>query len=224
MFKLYCGQSPLRQSPIYFKGGSTTTTSRNIPAQSGQEANLQTGLYNYGTTGLNNATNIQNAANNAINGIDWNSLVSGSNNLVNGVLPSSFSTARQNALNADLTGTVGNAIANLGSRGILNSSVTNSALNNISQNASDTLAKNYTSDLGTYASLLNNASSVPSQLTSLSNSMYAPASNLFNTLYSGRMGTGGTTTTTSGGKGGMSALGSIAGIGLGNSGFGKNWF
>lgn len=205
------------------KGSSSQTTTRNIPKQSAQEASLQTGLFNYGQTGLNNANSVQNMANNAINGIDWNSLVSGSNALLSGNLPSSFATARQNALNADLQGTVGNAISNLGSRGILNSSVTNSALNNISQNASDTLAKNYTSDLGTYSGLLNNASSVPSQLTNLSNNMYAPASGLFSTLYNGRMGSGGTTTTTSGGSGLFGTLGTIAGIGLGNSGFGKNW-
>lgn len=195
---------------IRFKGGSSQTTSRNIPGQTWRESTLENGLFNYGQTGLNNANSIQGMANNAINGIDWDSLVSGSNDLLSGNLPSTFANARQQALNSDLQGTMGNAISNLASRGILNSSVTNSALNNISQNTADTLAKNYTNDLGTYAGLLNNASNVPSQLTNLSNSMYSPASNLYNTMYSGRMGTGSTTTKTNdGGSGTWQAVGGI---------------
>ena len=74
--------------------------------------------------------------------------------LVNGVLPSAYATNRQNALNADLRGTVGNAVNSLGNRGIMNSSVTNKALGDISQNASDTLYKNYLNDLSMEADLL----------------------------------------------------------------------
>lgn len=200
---------------IRFKGGSTTTK-RNIPGQTANEAALESGLMNYNTTGLSNANNVQDMASNAINGIDWSSLISGANSLTSGQLPSSFATARQNALNADLTGTVGSAISNLGSRGILNSSVTNSALNDISQNAADTLAKNYTNDLSTYSNLLNNASSVPSQLVSLANNMYSPAANMYNTMYSGRMGTAGTTTTQNdGGSSAWNAVGSLGSALLG---------
>jgi hypothetical protein len=197
-------------SRVRFKGGSTTKTERNIPAQTGTEAALQNQLYNTATTGLNSANTVSGITSDVINGIDWSSLISGQNSLLNGTLPSSFSTARQQALNDDLTGTVGNTISNLGSRGILNSSVTNSALNDISQNASDTLAKNYTTDLGTYSGLLNNATSLPSQLSSLGNSLSSTGSNLFNTLYSGRMGTGSTTTSTdSGNSGTWQAVGTL---------------
>ena len=55
-----------------------------------------------------------------------------------------------------MTSTVGTSISGLANRGILNSSVTDSALNNISQNASTTLAKNYDNDLATEAGLLGN--------------------------------------------------------------------
>lgn len=228
---------------VWFKGGSSTTTTRNIPAQTANEAILENGLMKYDTTGLNNASGILNNAlsslKNTVNP-DWNTLsndynktmssvTSGYNDLANGTLPTSYATARQQALNSDLTGTVGNAISNLGSRGILNSSVTNNALNNISQNASDTLAKNYTSDLSTMANLLgqkaNNASNVltnnasaeqnsyykPSQLFNYASQLSNPAQNMYTNMYNGRMGSGGTTTTQSdGGKGGLwSGVGSI---------------
>jgi hypothetical protein len=83
----------------------------------------------------------------------------GYTDLSNGILPAAYAAARQQALNTDLTGTVGSAISSLANRGIVNSSVSNSALNNISQNASDTLAKNYTSDLATESGLLGNRAS-----------------------------------------------------------------
>ena len=80
----------------------------------------------------------------------------GYTDLSNGILPAAYAAARQKALQDDLTSTVGTSISGLANRGILNSSVTDSALNNISQNASTTLAKNYDNDLATEAGLLGN--------------------------------------------------------------------
>lgn len=225
--------------------GQSQSTKRDIPAQSANEAALQGGLFNYSNTGLTGATNMQNKAISSMGNTvsnDWNKLLgnynntmsgvtSGYNNLSQGLLPTSFSNARQQALNSELQGTVGSAITGLGNRGILNSSVTNSALNNIGQNASDTLAKNYASDLGTYSNLLNNqasnASNVlsgnataqsnsymqPTQELSYANQLYNPASNLFGTLYSGRMGTAGSTTTQNdGGKGAVNSAAQVASL------------
>lgn len=232
--------------------------------------------------------------------------------LVNGVLPSQYATNRQAALNADLKGTMGSAINNLASRGVINSSVGNRAMDDISQSASDTLAKRYADDLSLEASLLgqdranirsdydvasgnagnlytsrtgsarsiygnssDNANSqfgnylqtyqkqydnsadaynramqsygdlyktrsstagdwlnnvnktndnlfdaaikgqaasldVPSQMLSYAGTLSTPTSNLYNTMYSGRMGTGSTTTTKDDGGAGMwSAVGGL---------------
>lgn len=74
--------------------------------------------------------------------------------LINGKLPSTYAAARQAALKDDLEKSLGNTISNMASRGIMNSSVTSRAMNDISQNASDTLAKQYTNDLQTAAGLL----------------------------------------------------------------------
>ena len=229
----------------HFKGGGQTTTqTRNVPQQTANEASLESGLMKYNTTGMNNADSILNQAVSALNGttnVDWSDLLnkynstmsdvgSGYNDVANGALPSTYSAARQQALNSDLNSTVGSAISALGSRGILNSSITNNALNNISQNASDTLAKQYSSDLSTQANLLNqkagNASNVmagnaaaeqnsyykPTSLFNYASQLATPAQNMYNTMYSGRMNSAGMTTTQSGG-GGSGAWGAVGSIG-----------
>ena len=74
--------------------------------------------------------------------------------LLAGKLPAAYAAARQAALKDDLEKSMGSTVSNMASRGIMNSSVTNRVLNDISQNASDTLAKQYTNDLVTAADLL----------------------------------------------------------------------
>lgn len=77
--------------------------------------------------------------------------------LLNGVLPSSYAENRQKALQADLTNTVGNTLSGLASRGIINSSQADSAFNDISRNASNTLAAQYGNDMQTAAELAGQA-------------------------------------------------------------------
>lgn len=77
--------------------------------------------------------------------------------LLNGVLPSSYAENRQKALQADLTNTVGNTLSGLASRGIINSSQADSAFNDISRNASNTLAAQYGNDMQTAARLAGQA-------------------------------------------------------------------
>lgn len=73
--------------------------------------------------------------------------------ITNGQLPATYSEARRQALNNDLQATVGNAVSGLASRGIVNSSITDNALNDISKNASNTLAAQYANDLNQAAAL-----------------------------------------------------------------------
>jgi hypothetical protein len=77
--------------------------------------------------------------------------------LLNGVLPSSYAENRQKALQADLTNTVGNTLSGLASRGIINSSQADSAFNDISRNASNTLAAQYGNDMQTATGLAGQA-------------------------------------------------------------------
>lgn len=144
---------------------------------------------------------------------------SGYNDLLAGNLPSQFVDARRKALNDDLRATVGSSVNNLAGRGVINSSVMSKALDDISEDAASQLAKSYTSDLGTYSGLLGSTASSANQILAgnqlaqqasetPTNSLFDyaaalanPASNMYNTMYSGRMGTGSTSTTTSGGNG-----------------------
>ena len=168
----------------------TSTTTRNIPDETPEEAALKNALLPYVQQSLSGASSTLSEGLSSLNNRynpDWSSQISnytsgtnsnlsnynnstasalanynsgmsgvskGYSDLASGNLPSSYATARQQALNSDLTATVGSTISSLADRGIVDSSITNSALNNISQNASDTLAKNYSSDLLTAASLL----------------------------------------------------------------------
>lgn len=215
----------------YKKGGSksSSTTTRTIPGQTWNESVLENGLMDYARSGLNASSGIMNQAISSINrqyNPNWTSLANnyngtmgtvtnGYNNLMQGNLPSQFAAARQKALKDDLQQTVGSAVSNLADRGIINSSVTNKALDDISEDASSQLAKSYASDLSTYASLLSgaatnanqvlagnqlaqDASETPTEsLFQYAQALANPASNMYNTMYSGRMGTGSTTTTTS---------------------------
>jgi hypothetical protein len=239
--KLNMGQN-IARGMIHFKGSSSKTT-RDIPAQTAEEKQLQDRYQGFANSSMNTADSLINKGYGALNNVanvdfggmlgNYNNAMTGINqgysNLANGQLPTEFATARQNALNTDLNSTIGSAVNNLANRGIINSSVTNSVLNGITRNASDTLARNYTSDLGTYGNILNNqqssmgnamntnilgqqASFYPAQqYMNMGYNAAQPLQNLFNTMYSGRMGTAGSTTTQSGGDNGVAS--GIASIG-----------
>lgn len=75
------------------------------------------------------------------------------NAITSGQLPTAYQEARQKALNNDLESTLGNAVSGLATRGIINSSQADTAINNISKNASNTLAAQYAQDLNQAAGL-----------------------------------------------------------------------
>lgn len=77
--------------------------------------------------------------------------------LLSGNLPDAYATNRRNALMDDMNSTVGSTLSNLASRGIIDSSVSSSALNDISRNASNTLANSYSNDMNTATNIANNA-------------------------------------------------------------------
>jgi hypothetical protein len=73
--------------------------------------------------------------------------------LQSGQLPQAYVDNMTNAINSGVQNTIGNAINSLGNRGVLNSSVTNKALGDISQNVSDTMAQQYNQNIGTMSQL-----------------------------------------------------------------------
>ena len=61
----------------------------------------------------------------------------------------------QNAIRSTLQNTMGTQLNSLGNRGVLNSSVTTSAMNDISKNAADTVAQQYQNNIQTVGGLAN---------------------------------------------------------------------
>ena len=75
--------------------------------------------------------------------------------LQNGILPSAYQTNTQNAIRSSLQNTMGTQLNSLANRGVLNSSVTTSAMNDISKNAADTVAQQYQNNIQTVGGLAN---------------------------------------------------------------------
>ena len=73
--------------------------------------------------------------------------------LANGYIPQQYQTNMENAIRSGLENTMGNTINSLGQRGVLNSSVTNAAMNDISKNAADTVAQQYQQNINQIGNL-----------------------------------------------------------------------
>ena len=87
-----------------------------------------------------------------------NQIQSGQNltgQLAQGKLPAEYTDNMTNAIKTGVNNTVGSAINSLGNRGVLNSSVTNKAVNDIEKNVSDTMAQQYSNNIGQLAGLAN---------------------------------------------------------------------
>ena len=116
-------------------------------AQTGMDSLL--GQFN---TGVQSDT-FKNLLSNSLNQIQ-----SGQNltsQLTQGQLPTAYTDNMTNAIKTGVNNTVGSAINSLGNRGVLNSSVTNKAMNDIEKNVSDTMAQQYSNNIGQLAGLAN---------------------------------------------------------------------
>ena len=79
--------------------------------------------------------------------------------LANGVLPQSYLDNMSQAIQSSVQNTYGNLLNNSAANGVLNSSVTSTGLNDISKNVADTMAQQYTSNIGLLSGLNNDNSS-----------------------------------------------------------------
>ncbi|MDD4437217.1 MAG: hypothetical protein PHS04_04180 [Tissierellia bacterium] len=105
---------------------------------------------NYGTLNNNAQSQIANAQGTV-------------SNLINGELPSSYTDNMQSAIQSTLENTMGKSLNSLAGKGVLNSSVTNQALNDISKNAASTTAENYLNNISTLNGLAGQQSTMASQ-------------------------------------------------------------
>ena len=138
------------------KGGSSTTVQSYKPTE--QEIRLQKAAADYSEAIAPNALWLNGVARGLLQDslgtiqVDYNQLLNNANqqtsaaqqgvaNLTQGILPSAYQQNMENAIRSGVNNTMGSTLNNLGARGILNSSVTNTAMNDISKNAADTMAR-----------------------------------------------------------------------------------
>ena len=141
-----------------FTTGANNTNSAlgSYANQYGSAANTANSALNSYGTQYGNAANTANSTLGSINP-QYTSAANSTNaqlaGLANGTLPSQYQTNMENAIRSALTNTMGNTVNSLGNRGVLNSSVTNSAMNDISKNAADTVAQQYQNNINIVGNL-----------------------------------------------------------------------
>lgn len=91
--------------------------------------------------------------------------------LANGVLPQSYLDNMSEAIQSGVQNTYGTLLNNSAANGVLNSSVTSSALNDISKNVADTMAQQYTSNINLLSGLNSDNASQSLNNISLRNDM-----------------------------------------------------
>ena len=156
--------------------------------------------------------------------------------LVNGELPSAYEQNMQDVLNRTVQNSVGNTLNSLGQRGVLNSSVMNQGIKDVSDSAAHAMSDAYTSNLGVLSQLagqqVNQATSGITAGAAAQEAAQQPALNLWNasvglnqggtgTALAGLSGKGTSTATQSSNGGFMQGVGGLLG-GLA-SGWASTW-
>ena len=153
--------------------------------------------------------------------------------LANGVLPADYLNNASAAVNNAAQAGIGSLVNQMAQNGVLNSSMTSKGLNDISKNAANAIAENYTNGLTTLAGLYNDqitnagqgiavssaaqdaAINIPKQMWQLSLGLDSANSGTLGSI-AGKYGT----TTTKNNSGGLGSFLGGAATGLaGNSGF-----
>lgn len=155
-----------------FKGGTTVTnTSTYTPTE--YELQLQKAQANYADAIAPNSLWLNDTARNILQDsigavqVDFNGLNSGAQNqiagaqlgnaaLANGILPQAYLDNMAQAIQSGVQQSYGNLLNQAANKGVLNSSVTTTGLNDIGKNVADTMANSYTNNISQVANLNNN--------------------------------------------------------------------
>lgn len=162
----------------------------------------------------------------------------GISDLTQGKLPDSYTQNMTDAIASGVENTMGTALDSLASRGVLSSSVTTQAMNDISKNISDTMAQQYQNNIGILNGLYGQQAALAGSNISLSaaaqEAAQAPAINAWNMSLGlggatnsalAAIGNKGTTTSTQSTSGGSGLFGGILTGLAGNAGlFGSACF
>lgn len=238
-----------------FKKGSSNTTVQSYQPTA-QEIRLQRQAADYSEAAAPNALKLNDIAAQLLYGsygtvqADYDKMnqtaqnqiagaQQGIGNLANGQLPEEYQKNMEASIKSGVQNSVGSIVSDLGSRGVLSSSVTNKAMQGINDSAAAAMADQYGNNIGLlsglYGQQINSAGAPISTSAGAQEAAQNPALNLWNAslgLNSGgtlgalqAMGGQGTTTATSKQSGGSGLFGGILGGLAGNPGlFGSNCF
>lgn len=132
-------------------GNLAGLTGSNSSAVAGANNTLGNIGNQVGTLAGNASNQYGNLAGNYVNSA--NSANSTLGSLAQGQMPTAYQQNMENSISSAVNNTVGKAINNLGNRGVLNSSVTTGALNDIEKNASNSVAQQYQQNINQVAGL-----------------------------------------------------------------------
>lgn len=184
---------------VDFNGLNQQAQNQIYSANSGLSAltGSNTGAANTANDTLGNISNLYGAAANGSNSVlsDFSSRYSSAGDKANtaladlqhGILPGSYLQNMSDAISTSIKNTLGKSLNSLANRGVINSSVTNQAIDDIEKNTSDALARNYLNNIstiqglvkdqyGTTADVLGNQTNIANtQLTNTNNALNSQA-------------------------------------------------
>ena len=149
-----------------------------------------TGVYQKGTDAANDALG-------AAGGVIRQSAAAANSvlgSLANGQLPQAYQANMENSIRSAIQNTMGKSLASLGNRGVLNSSVTTGAMNDIQRNAADEVARQYQANINQVAGLTqqqnantgqaaNAMAGLAQQQLTNTNALAGNLGNIYNTQY-----------------------------------------
>lgn len=186
----------------HFKGGGSTTvnnTSTYTPTE--HELELQKAQADYAKAIAPNSLWLNDTARGILQNsigavqVDFNRLnneaqkqirqaQNGYSQLASGLLPDAYIQNMSDAIRSSVQDAYGNLLNQSARNGVLNSSVTNKALNDISRNVSDTMAKSYINNIQTlgniYGNQINAATAPMTAAGAAQEGAQQPAINLWN--------------------------------------------
>ena len=158
------------------KANSVLGNAANATSAATNAANNALGTYaNRAGSLAGTYTGANNTANAALQGAG-----STLSSLASGNLPTAYQQNMENAISSALTNTMGKTLTNLGNRGVLNSSVTNTALNDIQKNAANSVAQQYQQNINQVAGLTNQGAQFAQQQYGNTTNTANALNNLYN--------------------------------------------
>jgi len=222
-----------------FGGGGGTTVNQQAYTPSAYELQLQKAQADYADAVAPNSLWLNDTAKGILQNslgavqVDFNKLNNvaqqqiaganaGYNALAKGELPTAYTDNMTKAIQSSVKNSFGQVLNDAANRGVINSSVTNQGLNDISKNASDSVAQNYLNNVnalaGIYGNQIDSATSGITTAAAAQEAAQTPAINLWNASLglngagtsalaaAAGKGTSTSTTKTSGGGGLLSGL------------------